>query len=67
MSAQSIIALLIESSARTEQCNFIGGNSNAFAISLLALQTLQLPGDMDLKNNLCPTQPDAEGCEDELE
>ena len=48
------------------------GNSGRYGfpitpISLLALQTLQLPGDMDLKNNLCPTQPDAEGCEDELE
>ena len=47
------------------------GNSGRYGfpmtpISLLALQTLQLPADMDLKNNLCPKQI-AEGCEDELE
>jgi hypothetical protein len=35
-------------------------------ISLLALQTLQLPADMDLKNNLCPIRLQAP-CEDELE
>ena len=35
-------------------------------LSLLALQTLQLPGDIDLKNNLCPRPTQAIAC-DELE
>jgi len=33
-SSQSLIAVWIVSSANTEQCNFIGGNSKASAISL---------------------------------
>ena len=48
------------------------GNSGRYGhpitpISLLALQTLQLPGDMDLKNNLCPRPQAAASCDDELE
>src|SRR6056300_739505 len=34
LDSQSSIAFLIESSANTEQCNLIGGNSNDSAISL---------------------------------
>tara|TARA_R110001592_G_C13181069_1_gene750902 strand:- start:4045 stop:6048 length:2004 start_codon:yes stop_codon:yes gene_type:complete len=36
-------------------------------ISLLALQTLELPGDRDLRKNLCPQIPNPVVCDDELE
>ena len=36
-------------------------------ISLLALMTLELPADRDLRSNLCPQIPNPVVCEDELE
>lgn len=48
------------------------GNSGRYGhpitpISLLALQTLELPADLDLRRNLCPRITNAVPCEDELE